>query len=46
MLVDLALDGTGSVKDREELADDCDVSRVGLFGRVVFVCHSLEESLE
>jgi hypothetical protein len=46
MLVDLALDRIGSVKDREELVDDCDVSRVGAFGRVVFVCHSLEESLE
>jgi hypothetical protein len=46
MLLDLALAGIGSVEGREEFADDCDVSRVGSFGRVVLVRHPFEESLE
>jgi hypothetical protein len=46
MTVDLTLNGVGGVEDIEEFADDCDASRVGAFGRVVFVGHSFEESLE
>jgi hypothetical protein len=46
MAVDLAVDGVVGVKDFEECADDGDVSRVGAFGRVVFVGHPFVESLE
>jgi hypothetical protein len=46
MAVDLAVDGVVGVEDIEEFADDSDVSRVGSFGRVVFVGHSFVESLE
>jgi hypothetical protein len=46
MAVDLAVNGVVGVEGIEEFADDSDVSRVGLFGRVVFVGHSFVESLE
>jgi hypothetical protein len=46
MTVDLTVNRVGSVKGREEFADDSDVGRVGALSGDVLVGHPFEESLE